>query len=84
MPLENYEIIGKLGSGKYASVYKIKRISDCYYFAMKKIMLNRMTPKEKANALSEVKLLTSISHPNIVSLVEVFYDAFIQSLWYFY
>jgi serine/threonine protein kinase len=49
---------------------------------MKKILINRMTPKEKANSLSEVRLLSAIAHPNIVSLVDVFYDEFIESLWY--
>lgn len=67
-------MLAKLGTGKYASVYKVKRLEDGALFAMKKILLNSMTAKERANALSEVKLLSSIKHPNIVSLVDVFYD----------
>lgn len=41
---------------------------------MKKILLHAMTPKERTNAFSEVRLLSSIRHPNILALVEVFYD----------
>lgn len=26
MPLEDYEVIDKIGSGKYASVYKVRNI----------------------------------------------------------
>lgn len=66
--------MGKLGSGKYAAVYRVRRLSDGMLFAMKKIQLSRMSPREKSNALSEVRLLSAISHPNILSLVEVFYD----------
>lgn len=49
---------------------------------MKKIQLTRMTPRERANALSEVRLLSAIRHPNVVGLVEAFYDEFIETLWY--
>lgn len=40
-----------------------------------------MTTREKANSISEVKLLSSIKHPNVVGLIEAFYDEFIESLW---
>jgi NIMA (never in mitosis gene a)-related kinase len=63
-----------LGSGKYAAVYRVRRLSDGVLFAMKKIQLSRMSPREKSNALSEVRLLSAINHPNILPLVEVFYD----------
>jgi hypothetical protein len=36
---------------------------------MKKVLIDRMNEKEKKNSLSEVKLLSAIKHPNIVSLV---------------
>lgn len=48
---------------------------------MKKIQLTRMSPKERANALSEVRLLSAIRHPNVLALVEAFYDHFIETLW---
>jgi serine/threonine protein kinase len=70
-----------VGSGKYASVYRVRRLTDGTLFAMKKLQLNRMTPRERTNALSEVQLLTAIRHPNIVNLIEAFYDDFIESLW---
>lgn len=81
MPLEDYEIIGRIGSGKYASVYRIRRLADGALLAMKKIQLTRLSPRERTNALSEVRLLSAICHPNIVTLLEVFFDEFIETLW---
>lgn len=45
MPLQHYEILHKLGSGKYSSVYQVKRLSDNALFALKKVSLDKMTPK---------------------------------------
>lgn len=81
MPLEHYEVLHKIGHGKYSSVYKVQRLHDHRLFALKKIALHQMTPKDKQNALNEVKLLTAIQHPNVVALIEVFFDPFINSLW---
>jgi NIMA (never in mitosis gene a)-related kinase 1/4/5 len=74
--------VARVGSGKYAAVYRVRRLADGLLFAMKKIQLTRMTPRERTNALSEVRLLSAIRHPNVVALVEVFYDEFIETLWY--
>jgi NIMA (never in mitosis gene a)-related kinase len=81
MPLEDYETLGKVGSGKYATVYRVRRLRDGMVFAMKKAQFARMSPRERANALSEVRLLSAIRHPNILTLVEAFYDHFIETLW---
>jgi len=51
-------------------------------FALKKVTVSKMEPKAKKNAINEVKLLSLIKHPNVVGLIEVFYDEFIDSLWY--
>lgn len=39
-----------------------------------------MKPKEKENALNEIRLLASINDPNIVSYKEAFYDEDSSSL----
>lgn len=41
---------------------------------MKKVKIMGMKEKDKKNALNEVRLLASISHPNIVKYCEAFYD----------
>jgi serine/threonine protein kinase len=45
MPLELYEVLHKIGYGKYSSVYKVKRLHDHRLLALKKIALSKMTLK---------------------------------------
>jgi len=54
-----------LGEGAYSSVYKVKRNSDANIYALKKVRMMNLTPKEKENALNEVRILASISDNNI-------------------
>ena len=59
------------------------RLSDGLLYALKKVKMYMLSSKEKENALNEVRILASISDPNIVSLKEVlFYLSFI-SMQYF-
>jgi NIMA (never in mitosis gene a)-related kinase len=41
----------------------------------------KLSDKEKENALNEVRILASISHPNIVAYKEAFIDEPSSSLW---
>jgi NIMA (never in mitosis gene a)-related kinase 1/4/5 len=40
-----------------------------------------LSEKEKENAFSEVKILASIRHPNVIGYKEVFIDEKYNSLW---
>jgi NIMA (never in mitosis gene a)-related kinase len=74
MSIKDFEIICELGKGAFANVYKVKRIKDGEIYAMKKVCLNKLKPKEKDNALNEIRILASINHTNIISYKEAFYD----------
>jgi NIMA (never in mitosis gene a)-related kinase 1/4/5 len=63
-------------------VYKVKRYEDGIEYAMKKVDINDLTVKEKANALNEVRILASISHINIIAYKEAFMDEASAMLWY--
>ena len=78
--LKEFSVIATLGSGSFASVYKVKRISDGQEYAMKKVKLPSLSSKERENALNEVRILASINHKNIVAYKEAFYDDASQSL----
>ena len=44
--------------------------------------MQKLSDKEKENALNEVRILASIHHPNIIAYKEAFIDEPSQSLWY--
>ncbi|OMJ88081.1 hypothetical protein SteCoe_10066 [Stentor coeruleus] len=74
MSISDFEILSKLGEGAFSSVYKVRRKSDNQFYALKKVQLGSLKQKEKENALNEVRILASISHPNIIAYKEVFID----------
>jgi len=45
--LADFEILKKLGSGSFSSVYKVRRKSDGQEYAMKKVLLSGLSMKEK-------------------------------------
>lgn len=70
-----------VGEGAYSSVYHVRRISDNDLYALKKVRMQKLSDKEKENALNEVRILASIRHPNIVAYKEAFIDEASSSLW---
>jgi len=38
--LKDFEVVGKLGEGSFAEVFKVKRRQDGEYYAMKKVRLH--------------------------------------------
>ena len=74
MSLSNF-IIGKpLGKGAFGSVKIVTRKEDKKVYAMKTVNIGKLDNKEKEAALNEVRILASLSHPNIVGYKEAFYD----------
>ena len=74
MSLNNFEIIRKLGEGAFSCVYKVHRKSDGQTYALKKVKLGNLNMKEKENALNEIRIMASFSHPNIIAYKESFID----------
>ena len=64
----------KLGDGAYSKVYKVQRVVDEQIYAMKKVKIGQMSPKDRDNAINEVRILASISHPNVIQYKEAFVD----------
>ena len=74
MSLKDFQLLNKLGEGAYSTVYKVKRLIDNEEYAMKKVKMNNLSEKEKENALNEVRILASISHPCIIGYKEAFIE----------
>ena len=81
MSLKDFHILAKLGEGAYSSVYKVRRLPDNGVYALKKVRMLNLSDKEKENALNEVRILASISSPNLIAYREAFVDDNGESLW---
>ncbi len=65
----DYEILGVLGAGGMGKVYKVRNIITDRIEALKIVLPDLAGQKEVAERfLREIKLLASLSHPNIASL----------------
>jgi len=62
MSINDFDIQKRLGEGAYSSVYMVKRVADGEVYALKKVKMEKLSDKEKENALNEVRILASISH----------------------
>lgn len=58
--MKQFQILQKLGEGAFSTVYKVKRIADKEEYALKQVKFGKLTPKEKENAINEVRILASI------------------------
>jgi NIMA (never in mitosis gene a)-related kinase len=72
--LSDFQVIKKLGDGAYSSVYKVKRVDDNEFYALKKVKMMSLSEKEKENALNEVRILASIEQPNVIGFKDAFID----------
>jgi NIMA (never in mitosis gene a)-related kinase len=72
--MKDFLILSKIGDGAYSEVYKVRRSSDGQVYALKKVKMGKLSPKEKENALNEVRILASIQHPSIVGYKEAFFE----------
>jgi NIMA (never in mitosis gene a)-related kinase len=80
MSLSDFEILCKIGDGAYSIVYKVRRRLDNQIYALKKVSIEKLNEKEQQNALNEVRIMASMSHPNVISYKESFISAEDKSL----
>ena len=78
--MSDFEILSEIGYGSFGTVYKVRRKSDGIIYALKKVNLSQLKPKEKANSLNEIRILASINNKNIIQYKESFFDKITNSL----
>ncbi len=80
--VNQYEVLEKLGAGSFGKVKKVRSLSDDTMYAMK-IFHRAALRKPRMNAerttalddvLREIRIMSKLSHPNVVRLVEVIND----------
>ena len=59
----------------------MRRYVDNDIYALKQVKMEKLSDKEKENALNEVRILASVTHQNISSYKEAFIDEASSSLW---
>ncbi|CAK58900.1 unnamed protein product (macronuclear) [Paramecium tetraurelia] len=73
--INDFIIIDKLGEGSFSQVYKVKRIADNQFYALKKVNLSLQTQNEKLSTLNEIRILASINNQHIIEYKDSFLDS---------
>ena len=71
---ETYKIEGTIGKGSFATVKKAKHRATGERFAVKVLSKKKMSDEDKLSMQTEIEILKSLDHPNIVQLRDVFED----------
>ena len=80
MSLDDF-IFGKLlGKGSFSLVNIVTRKQDKKQYAMKRVYINNLSEKEKLSSLNEIRILSSLNHPNIIGYKEAFFDSKTRTL----
>eukprot|EP01029_Cantina_marsupialis_P022767 TRINITY_DN557_c0_g2_i1.p1 TRINITY_DN557_c0_g2~~TRINITY_DN557_c0_g2_i1.p1 ORF type:complete len:473 (-),score=55.68 TRINITY_DN557_c0_g2_i1:149-1567(-) len=71
LSLSHFEILGLIGSGSFAKVYKARDTSNESTVAIKAIRRGKLTPKLEENLSSEIGIMKESSHPNILKMLDL-------------
>ena len=71
---KDFEFLRTLGKGSFSTVYLVKRKLDQKIYALKSIFMDKLKEDEQKNSVNEIRMLASISHPNIIGYKEAFWN----------
>lgn len=69
-----YEVLKPIGKGKFAIVYRARRLIDNKIVALKRVKCDEMDEKQRIKSLKEVKIIQKLNHPNIVQYLDSWYE----------
>jgi len=70
----DFTILQELGKGSYGVVQKVQRKQDKQYYALKVVNIKKLQPREREDAVNEIRVLASIKHRNIVRYCDAFVE----------
>ena len=70
----DFEFLRTLGKGAFSTVYLVRRKLNHKQYALKSIIMEKLKEIEQQNSVNEIRLLASISHPNIIGYKEAFWN----------
>ena len=79
--IDDFEFLNQIGVGAFSKVYKVKRKIDNEIYALKQVNLSTLSEKEKDNAFTEIKILSSIDNPHIIAYKDSFIDKKTNTLY---
>ena len=78
--MSDFKIEKVLGRGSFGSVYLVTRKQDNKIYALKTVILEKLSKKEQENSVNEVRILASVTHPNVIGYKEAFWNDIESSL----
>ena len=72
--MSDFRIEKVLGRGSFGSVYLVTRKQDNKIYALKTVILEKLSKKEQENSVNEVRILASVTHPNVIGYKEAFWN----------
>lgn len=72
--MDNYKEIKVIGRGNFGLAHLVRDLQTGRKVVIKKVNLMALTEKEKDEAFSEISLLSSLSHQNIVTYITSFVE----------
>lgn len=72
--MDNYKEIRVIGRGNFGLAHLVRDLSSGRKVVIKKVNLVALSDKEKAEAFSEISLLSGLSHQNIVTYITSFVE----------
>ena len=73
--VNGFQLLKFLGKGTFGAVYQARREADGKIYAIKKVDTRRMSTKERAEAVNEIRVLASVSGEHVIT----FYEAFVEA-----
>jgi NIMA (never in mitosis gene a)-related kinase len=72
--IHQFDILTKIGSGSFGTVYKVRRKADQLLYVIKNIRIVELAFKEQNDAINECQILAQLDSPYVVK----YFDSFIE------
>jgi serine/threonine protein kinase len=72
--MENYTVENHLGAGNYGEVSTVRAKKTGQIFVCKKVDLSSKTPQQQKDAENEVRIMSKVTHPNIIGFMAAFVE----------